>query len=769
MRYGEGMINKGLELTLEAAIRDAQKNRHEYLTVEHILFAVLHDDRGIEILSNCGGDISRLKAQIALYFEKTIPRLDNNGDVNPKPTLAFQRVIQRALIHVQSAEKEEADAGDIISSIFLEEESYAVRLLEAEGITRLDVLNFISHGISKLADETGGGAIENDPGPSPAGAPEIDRELPAGDPLRQFAVELVGKAAQGRIDPLVGRANELKRTIQVLCRRRKNNIIFVGEPGVGKTAIVEGLALNIQQERVPGVLRTAKIFSLDMGAMLAGTKYRGDFEARLKATLKNIEKIPGAILFIDEVHTVVGAGAAGSSSIDASNILKPLLNSGALRCIGATTYEEYRNHFEKDRALSRRFQKIEIQEPDIDETILILNGLKNYYEEFHNVTFTRKALKAAAELSAKYINDRFLPDKAIDVIDEAGAALKLEPPYKGKRAVGVADIERTVAKIARIPSRSVSTSDIDKLKKLEQELKQEVFGQDDALHTLVTAIKRSRAGLGSPERTIGSFLFTGPTGVGKTELSKQLALLLGVQFIRFDMSEYMEKHTVARLIGAPPGYVGFDQAGLLTDSIRKHPYSVLLLDEIEKAHTDIFSILLQVMDYATLTDNNGKKADFRNVILIMTSNAGAREMAKSVIGFGDSGKDVHSRGKEAIDRLFNPEFRNRLDAIVNFAPLTAAVVERVVDKFIKELERQLSGRKITISVSSDARHWLAEKGYDRIYGARPLGRLIQAEIKDVLSEEVLFGKLRKGGTAAIDLVQDGLSFNYFDKRGALEN
>ncbi|MGD0281652.1 MAG: ATP-dependent Clp protease ATP-binding subunit ClpA [Dissulfurispiraceae bacterium] len=753
------MINKALELTLEATIRDAEKKRHEYLTIEHILFAALHDDWGVEIISSCGGDIARMKSQIENYFDVNIPRLHDDASLLPKPTLAFQRVIQRALNHVQSAEKQEADAGDIISSIFLEEESFAVHLLESEGITRLDALNYISHGISKLNDGPGNEGANEDEQPA-APSPKRDKESPARDPLSQFAVELVDKAAQGRIDPLVGRETELKRTIQVLCRRRKNNIIFVGEPGVGKTAIVEGLALNIQQGKVPDALKKTRIFSIDMGALLAGTKYRGDFEARLKATLKRIEKIADAILFIDEIHTVVGAGATSGGSMDASNILKPLLNSGALRCIGATTYEEYRNYFEKDRALSRRFQKIEIQEPDIDETILILNGLKSYYEEFHNVTFTRNSLKAAAELSAKFINDRFLPDKAIDVIDEAGAALKLEASHRSKHTVGVAEIERVVSKIAKIPSRSVSTSDIDRLRRLEDELRQTVFGQDDAIHSLAAAIKRSRAGLGSPEKTLGAFLFTGPTGVGKTEVSKQLASVLGVQFIRFDMSEYMEKHTVARLIGAPPGYVGFDQGGLLTDSIRKHPYSVLLMDEIEKAHPDIFGILLQVMDYATLTDNNGKKADFRNVILVMTSNAGAKDLAKSVIGFGDRSKDTHSKGKEAIDRLFSPEFRNRLDAIISFAPLTPSIMESVVDKFIKELELQLSRKKVSISLSPEARHWLAQKGHDSIYGARPLTRLIQTEIKDALSEEVLFGKLSKGGSVSIGLAEDCLTFNY---------
>lgn len=755
MHNGAGMINKALELTLEATILDAEKKRHEYLTVEHILFAALHDEWGIEIMSNCGGNIARLKSKIEIFFDEVLPKVSGDPNLHAKPTLAFQRVLQRALTHVQSAGKQEADAGDIVSSIFLEEDSHAVHFLESEGITRLDVLNYVSHGISKLYESADQNAENEQEQPSTA-APQKNRGLPSKDPLRQFTVDLVEKAAEGRIDPLIGRGTEIRRTIQVLCRRRKNNIVFVGEPGVGKTTIVEGLALSIQQGNVPDVLKKTKIFSMDMGALLAGTKYRGDFEARLKATLRSIGKIPDAILFIDEIHTVVGAGATTGGSMDASNILKPLLNSGALRCIGASTYEEYRNHFEKDRALSRRFQKIEIQEPGIDETVLILNGLRNYYEKFHGVAFTRNALKAAAELSAKYINDRFLPDKAIDVIDEAGAALKLETTHRKKRIVGVADIERVVSGIAKIPSRSISTSDINRLKQLEDELKQTVFGQDEAIHSLVASIKRSRAGLGSPEKTIGSFLFTGPTGVGKTEVSKQLASSLGVQFIRFDMSEYMEKHTVARLIGAPPGYVGFDQGGLLTDNIRKHPYSVLLMDEIEKAHPDIFSILLQVMDYATLTDNNGKRADFRNVILVMTSNAGAQDLSKSVIGFGDRSKDTQMKGKEAVDRLFNPEFRNRLDAIISFAPLTLQIMEKVVDKFIKELESQLSRKKVAISLSVEARQWLARKGYDSVFGARPLARLIQTEIKDALSEEVLFGGLSKGGTVNIGLDQDRL-------------
>jgi ATP-dependent Clp protease ATP-binding subunit ClpA len=749
------MINKELELTIEATIREARLRRHEYLTAEHILFSVLHDERGIDIIANCGGDIPKIKENIEGFFEASVPKLPMNTDRYPQPTIGFQRVIQRALNHIQSAGKEEADAGDILAALFQEEDSSAVLFLEEEGITKLDVLNYISHGVSKLSE----GPLHETQEEAEPSQPEV-KKAPKKDPLSLFTMNLVEKAAQGGIDPLVGRETELQRTIQVLCRRRKNNIILVGEPGVGKTAIVEGLALHIQQGKAPSLLKKASIYSLDMGALLAGTKYRGDFEARLKATMSAIEKIPDAILFIDEIHTIVGAGATSGGSMDASNILKPLLNAGKVRCIGATTYEEYRNHFEKDRALSRRFQKIEIPEPDMEETVHILNGLKSYYESFHGVRFTANALKAAADLSSKYINDRYLPDKAIDVIDEAGAVTRLSPAYKPGTTVGTTEIEKVVAKIAKIPSRTISSSDMDRLKNLEGELKSAVFGQDGAIHSLVSAIKRSRAGLSSPEKPIGSFLFSGPTGVGKTEVSKQMASVLGVQFIRFDMSEYMEKHTVARLIGAPPGYVGFDQAGLLTDSIRKHPYSVLLMDEIEKAHPDIFSILLQVMDYATLTDNNGKKADFRNVVLIMTSNAGAKDMIRSVMGFGDRSKDTQSKGKDAVEKLFNPEFRNRLDAIISFNPITPPVMRKIVDKFIAELQGQLGKKKVRITLSDTAGEWLAERGYDPLFGARPLGRLIQEKIKDVLSEEVLFGALKKGGTVQIDKGPDGLTFSY---------
>jgi ATP-dependent Clp protease ATP-binding subunit ClpA len=752
------MINKEFELTIEAIIRDARARNHEYLTVEHILFAVLHDDLGVDIILGCGGSVENLMASLEKYFEEQVPQVKDGGDGYPRPTVAFQKVFQRALLHTHSAEKEEADAGDILAAIFLEEDSQAHYFLESEGISRLDVLDYISHG----------GARGHDEFPEEEEEEPLHRQhepVPLKDPLSSFTTNLTARAAGGDIDPLVGRGIELKRTLQVLSRRRKNNVILVGEPGVGKTAVVEGLALKIHQGQVPEPLKGTQIFSLDMGALLAGTRYRGDFEARLKATIGSLEKIPGAILFIDEIHTVVGAGATSGGSMDASNILKPVLNSGRLRCIGASTYEEYKNYFEKDRALSRRFQKIEIQEPGIAETIGILRGLKPYYEKFHGVRFTEGALKAAAELSAKFINDKYLPDKAIDVIDEAGAVLRLSDGFRpGKNTVRVGEIEGIVAKTAKIPPRTVSTSDTEKLRALEAELKKVVFGQDDAIHSLCSAIKRSRAGLGSPDRPIGSFLFAGPTGVGKTEVSRQLAAVMGVAFLRFDMSEYMEKHTVARLIGAPPGYVGFDQGGLLTDAVRKHPYSVLLLDEIEKAHPDIFSILLQVMDYATLTDNNGKKADFRNVILVMTSNAGAKDMVKNVIGFGERGSDAGGKSMDAIGKLFSPEFRNRLDSIITFSALTPAIMKRVVQKFIDELRLQLQQKKVVLTLTEDALDWLAERGYDPLFGARPLARLIQTGIKDVLSDEVLFGRLKNGGCVAVGLQEDRLTFGYSKKR-----
>ncbi|HMK61338.1 MAG TPA: ATP-dependent Clp protease ATP-binding subunit ClpA [Dissulfurispiraceae bacterium] len=758
------MINKELGITLDAIIKDAKGKRHEYLTAEHLLFAVIHDETGIDIITGCGGNVLRLKAALENFFDQHVPLLPDNSNANPLPTISFQRVIQRALNHIESAEKNEVDAGDILAALFLEDDSHGAYFLEKEGISRLSVLEFVSHGMpGAFSDEkeASNEKPEEHICPHESEIPKSEhKKQHTRDPLKQFTVNLVERAAEGGIDPLVGRLPEIKRTIQVLCRRRKNNIVMVGEPGVGKTAIVEGLALKIHMGEVPAALKKSGIFSLDMGALLAGTKYRGDFEARLKSTIKELENIAGAILFIDEIHTIVGAGATSGGSMDASNILKPVLNSGRLRCIGASTYEEYKNHFEKDRALSRRFQKIEINEPTIDETIEILKGLSPYYEGFHGVSYSDGAIRAAAELSAKHISDKYLPDKAIDVIDEAGATLKLAEREKVRTVISVRDIEGIVAGIAKVPTRNISASDTEKLRHLENELKLAVFGQDNAIHSLVAAIKRSRAGLGAPERPIGSFLFTGPTGVGKTEVCKQVAAVLGIAFNRFDMSEYMEKHAVARLIGAPPGYVGFDQGGLLTDAIRKHPYSVLLMDEIEKAHPDIFSILLQVMDYATLTDNNGKKADFRNVILIMTSNAGAKEMDKGSIGFGDRSRDVNAKSGEAITKLFNPEFRNRLDAIIAFNSLDALIMKRVVDKFIGELDRQLTQKRIKIVLSDEARDWLADKGYDARYGARPLSRLMQTEIKDVLSEELLFGRLKKGGTVSIGLKEGRLDFTY---------
>ena len=758
------MINKELELTLEATVRDARARNHEYLTVEHILLALLHDERGSEIISHCGGDIVGLKSSLEKFFRERVPQLPGGSTSFPEPTTGFQRVFQRALNHVQSAGKEEADAGDVLAAIFLEEDSHAVHFLTSEGITRLDVLTYISHGNSSGGSERAGESSKRETEGEEVVHYEKERRH-AKDPLKLFALNITEKAEKGELDPLVGREAELTRTVQVLSRRRKNNIVYVGEPGVGKTAMVEGLALKIHHKQVPEAIKGAKIFSLDMGGILAGTKYRGDFEARLKAAIKGIEKIPGAILFIDEIHTIVGAGATSGGSLDASNILKPALISGNLRCIGATTYEEYKNYFEKDRALSRRFQKIEIHEPGIEETISILKGLQAYYEKFHGVRYTQAALRAAAELSSKYVNDKYLPDKAIDVIDEAGALLKLSSSYSQKKSVGLHEVEKVIEKMARIPSRTISTSETDKLRMLEGELKRVVFGQEDAISSLVSAITRARAGLGSPDKPTGSFLFTGPTGVGKTEISRHLASVLGIQFTRLDMSEYMEKHAVARLIGAPPGYVGFDQGGLLTDAIRKHPYSVLLLDEIEKAHPDIFSILLQVMDYATLTDNNGKKADFRNVILIMTSNIAAQEMDRDVIGFGDRRLDSQSKGRDAINKLFSPEFRNRLDSIITFKPLTLEIMKKVVDKFMDELQQQLKGKKVVITLSGPARDWLAERGHDPRYGARPLGRLIQEKIKGFLSEEILFGRLAKGGQVFIDLKDDQLSFAYPDDYG----
>ncbi|MGQ9669880.1 MAG: ATP-dependent Clp protease ATP-binding subunit ClpA [Desulfosoma sp.] len=747
------MISRELEMAFSAAVREAKTRRHEFFTLEHILYAIVHDAGGAEILYHCGADLDRLKRQLEEFFEQRLERLPKEVDRDPIQTMAVQRVLQRAVMHAQGAEKRHVDVGDILAAMFHEENSHAVYFLKTHGVTRLDVLEYISHRVSKVAEEPG-----ERPGAGLAPRPQKRPERPSA--LERFTTNLTEKAALGLIDPLIGRETEILRAIQILGRRTKNNPILVGDPGVGKTAIAEGLALKIHRREVPPSFQNVAIYALDMGALLAGTKFRGDFEARLKAVINELRNKPGAILFIDEIHTVVGAGATSGGSMDASNILKPVLASGTLRCIGSTTYEEYKNHFEKDRALSRRFQKIEIHEPSVEETYQILQGLQESYEKHHGVRYTAAALKAAAELSARHINDRYLPDKAIDVMDEAGASLRLKADKRARRVVHVKDIEDVVAKMAKIPPRSVSASDQTRLKHLEEELKQKVFGQDEAIRALTTAIKRSRAGLRVPERPIGSFLLIGPTGVGKTEVAKQLAAILGIHFLRFDMSEYMEKHAVARLIGAPPGYIGFDQGGLLTDAIRKHPHCVLLMDEIEKAHPDLFSILLQVMDYATLTDNNGKKADFRNVVLLMTSNAGAREMSSSSIGFGSTRErdDRASKGMKAVEQLFSPEFRNRLDGIIPFAGLDLSIMEKIVDKFMDELRRQVAEKKIVIQLSAKARRWLAEKGYDPAFGARPLARVVQTEIKDPLAEEILFGRLQKGGRVTVlcrDEMEDG--------------
>jgi len=743
------MISKELSVTLGLAVREAKKRRHEYVCIEHILFAVLYDSTGIEIIESCGGNVENLSNALEKFFGDNLESVPEEGEYVLQQTMAFQSVIQRAVNHVRSAEKQEVEVSDILASIFQEKDSHAAHFLNSEGVTRLDVLNFISHNISKTHfDEGPGGFVKSDK----------KQKKKRANPLELFTMDLVKMAADGKLDPLIGRKTEMERTMQVLCRRRKNNPVFVGDPGVGKTAMAEGLAQKINEADLPDILKNIKIFSLDLGGLLAGTKFRGDFEQRLKGVIAELKKIPNAILFIDEIHTIVGAGATSSGSMDASNILKPVLATGDIRCIGSTTYEEYKNHFEKDRALSRRFEKIEIYEPPVSETIQILKGLRSRYEEHHEIVYTDSALKAATELSAKYINDRYLPDKAIDVIDEAGAFVRLSGSTRRKK-INPSDIEKIVAKIAKIPTQSVSTSDRSKLKNLEEGLKQVVFGQDDAIKSMVTSIKRSRAGLSAPDKPIGSFLFTGPTGVGKTEVSLQLSKILGVEFIRFDMSEYMEKHAVARLIGAPPGYIGFDQGGLLTDGIRKHPYAVLLFDEIEKAHQDLFNILLQVLDHATLTDNSGKKADFRNVIIIMTSNAGSREMSIQSIGFGDVHKDVESKGKKAVEKFFSPEFRNRLDGIIQFSSLTIEIMEKVVDKFMAEVNEQLSAPKVRLTISPEVRTWLAKKGCDPRYGARPLERLIQTEIKDVLADQILFGRLEKGGEILVGLENDKLIFN----------
>jgi ATP-dependent Clp protease ATP-binding subunit ClpA len=746
------MISKELEGTLNTALKEAKSRRHEYVCLEHLLYALLQDKDASGAIINCGGDIDRLRKGLEEFFQTHLETLPGGSDHQPQQTLSFHRVLQRAVIHAQSAEKKEINGGNLLIAMFREPDSYAVYLLQEQGITRFDLVNYISHGISKIT------AAEEWPPQSEEEQSEEEKPDRRVKPLEAFAVNLVAKAQHGNIDPLIGRDDEIERTIHVLCRRRKNNPIYVGDPGVGKTALAEGLALKIHHGEVPAVLKDAVIYALDMGALLAGTKFRGDFEARLKGVLAGLKKLPNSILFIDEIHTIVGAGATSGGSMDASNILKPALASGELKCIGSTTYHDYKSYFERDRALARRFQRIEVPEPSQDEAYKILEGLKPHYEKHHGVHYSTGAIRAAVQLSAKHINDRKLPDKAIDVIDEVGAAVKIQPPDKRKKSIGAKDIERIVAKIAKIPPRSVSTSDKEQLQNLDRDLKLTVFGQDTAIDTLTSTIRLSRSGLGHPEKPIGCFLFSGPTGVGKTEVAKQLAQIMGIEFIRFDMSEYMEKHTVSRLIGAPPGYVGFDQGGLLTDAINRNPYAVLLLDEIEKAHPDLFNILLQVMDHAALTDNNGKKADFRNIILIMTTNAGAREMSGAPLGFG--ARSNAGKGKEAIEKMFSPEFRNRLDAMIVFNSLSMEIIERVVDKFIIELDHQLNEKKVFLQLTVKARRWLAEKGYDPSFGARPMARLIQNEIKRVLADEILFGRLQSGGKVEVDENEGKLAFTY---------
>jgi ATP-dependent Clp protease ATP-binding subunit ClpA len=743
-------LSRALEASLSLAVREARKRRHEFLTLEHVLWALLHDEAVAEVIRACGGSLPQLVRELEAYLDEQVDTLPPGEDRPPQQTLGFQRVLQRAAAHVQSAGRDEIDGRNLLAAIFREPESHAAFLLSQQGISRLDVITYLSHGIPR---------VPQDPEPQPSGGDADDDEAASSrDPLASFTVNLVERAAAGKIDPLIGRVRELERTVHVLCRRRKNNPVFVGDPGVGKTAIVEGLALRIHKKEVPAGLRDAQIFALDMGALIAGTKFRGEFEARLKAVLTALRQKPGAILFIDEIHTVVGAGATHGGSMDASNLLKPALATGDLRCIGATTFQDFKQHFERDRALARRFQKIELTEPSIEETVDILRGLKGPYEEHHRVSYTDDALNAAAELSAKHVHDRFLPDKAIDVIDEAGAAAQVAPDSESTKTIGTDEIEHIIATMARIPPRQVSTSDRERLETLDRDLKLLVFGQDGAVAQVVSAIRLARAGLGTPDKPVGSFLFEGPTGVGKTELAKQLAAALGVEFLRFDMSEYMEKHTVSRLIGAPPGYVGFDQGGLLTDAIRRTPHAVLLLDEIEKAHPDLFNILLQVMDHATLTDATGRKADFRHVVLIMTTNAGAQEMAAAAIGFGAVSNA--EKGLKALERLFSPEFRNRLDAVVHFAPLEPDAVERVVDKFMTQLDAQLAAKRVTVELSPAARRWLAERGYDRTFGARPMTRLIQEHVKRPLADEMLFGRLTEGGRVEIDAGDDGLRFTY---------
>ena len=762
------LISRELQVTLQLAMTEAVNRRHEFVCLEHLLYAMLHDVTSSNILKHCGADLDALRRKLAHYLDEQVERMPKGEEVAPRYAIGVQRALQRAALHVQSAGRQEIAGGNVLVAMFHETESPAIFFLQEQGVTRFDAINYISHGVSKIgveddsdgdSDDAEKDSIEREDPEHESGDDDGEKKMSPSKALNTYAINLAKRAADGKIDPLVGRKKELERAVHVLLRRRKNNPVFVGEAGVGKTALAEGLALAIHKGDVPDALKGVEIYALDMGALLAGTRFRGDFEQRLKAVIKAVVGNSKRILFIDEIHTIVGAGAASGGTMDASNLLKPALASGDLRCIGSTTYQEYKRSFDKDKALARRFQRIDVVEPTQEEAVQILSGIKSYYEKYHNVRYTSAAIKSAVELSARYVNDRFLPDKAIDVMDEAGVAGHLRGTGTSDPVtVGTRDMERTVARMAKIPERTVSASDRGRLATLDEDMKKAVFGQDEAIDSVARAIKLARSGLSHPDKPVGAFLFAGPTGVGKTEVARQLAKVMGVEFIRFDMSEYMERHTVSRLIGAPPGYVGFDQGGLLTDGINKTPHCVLLLDEIEKAHPDLFNILLQVMDHATLTDNNGRKADFRNVILVMTTNAGAQELSRAMIGFhGGLGQ---GNPKGVLERMFSPEFRNRLSATIAFAPLSPAVMERVVDKFIAELQERLDKQKVTLSVAAPAKKWLAEHGHDPRFGARPLGRLIENEIARVLADEVLFGKLTKGGKAIVDLDGDKLAFTY---------
>jgi ATP-dependent Clp protease ATP-binding subunit ClpA len=746
------VLSKELEVTLNMAFKEAREQRHEFMTVEHLLLALLDNPTAAKVLRACGADLNALRRQLIEFIRESSPLLPEDEDRDTQPTLGFQRVLQRAVFHVQSSGKKEVNGANVLVAIFGERESHAVYLLNQQNIARLDVVNCISHGISKVNEEENNEEVNQQP------EEEAEQGEATNNALTAYCTNLNEQAVAGKIDPLIGRQEEVERTIQILCRRRKNNPLFVGEAGVGKTAIAEGLAKMIVDGEVPEVIANSTIYSLDLGALLAGTKYRGDFEKRLKNVLAQLKREEGAVLFIDEIHTIIGAGAASGGVMDASNLIKPMLASGDLKCIGSTTYQEYRGIFEKDRALARRFQKIDVGEPSEDEAVKILQGLKSRFEDHHDVRYTNQALRSAVELTHRYINDRHLPDKAIDIIDEAGARQRLLPASKRRKTIGVSDIEEIVAKIARIPPKAVSTSDRDVLKNLERDLKMVVFGQNAAIEGLAAAIKMSRSGLGHTEKPIGSFLFAGPTGVGKTEVTRQLARIMGIELIRFDMSEYMERHTVSRLIGAPPGYIGFDTGGLLTEAVNKQPHAVLLLDEMEKAHPDVFNIMLQVMDHGTLTDTNGRKADFRNVIIVMTTNAGAERMSRASVGFTRQDHSADAMGE--IKRMFSPEFRNRLDAIIEFSALAPDTVSHVVDKFLVELESQLDAKKVTMEVDAAARLWLAEHGYDPIMGARPMARLIQDKIKKSLAEDILFGRLANGGHVVITIKNDDIAVEF---------